>query len=150
ARTPATPMAALAARVPFMAGNDLTFDGPGSLEPTNGRTGCHASGLRRGLRPGAPHTLTGASSEGAGRAGGECGSGRSGRVQMWGPAAFARLVTARVPDGGSVHVPRHVRARRGMRELLRRPSLPDLGGGATAIETRLGDRLLTPVPGSGL
>jgi len=59
-------------------------------------------------------------------------------------------VTAREPDGGSVHVPRHVRARRRMRELLRRPSLPDLDGGATAIETRLRDRLLTPVPGSGL
>src|SRR5699024_11306304 len=76
--------------------------------------------------------------------------GRTGREQTCAPQAFSQLVTAREPDGGSVHVPRHVRARRRMRELLRRPSLPDLDGGATAIETRLRDRLLTPVPGSGL
>src|SRR5699024_11273658 len=93
-------MAALAARVPFMAGNDLSFDGPGSLEPTNGGTGCHAFGLRRGLRPGAPHTLTGVSSEGAGRAGEEHGSGRTGRGQTWAPPALSERVTARAPDGG--------------------------------------------------
>lgn len=95
----------------------------------------HFSGLSRRC----PYT-GGVRSEGTGNAGDECHDL---------PDALSAAEATHPLDDGHPAVPRHVAARRRLAELVRRPEPPSLHGGATAIEGRLADRLLSPVPGSG-